>query len=469
MKKISDIVESYRDEITRHTSELIRIPSVESPERPGMPFGENVDKALRYVLELAEELGLKTVYFDGYAGHVDVGEGDDLVGVLVHVDVVPEGRGWELPAFGGEVHDNRVYGRGAVDDKGPVIASLFALKALQDLGTPLKKRVRLIVGTHEECPSGWTDLHRYFENYPRPEQGFSPDAAFPVIYGEKGLLNFSLQYMVAPDLEPVQVISLAGGEAPNMVPDYCEAELSVEESGAVDLLANHRAYVEQTGCPVTLEQRAVGRYIVSANGVSAHASTPEEGVSAISRVIDFLAQCPGLNASIAAFAASYAEKIGFDVNGEGLGCAFEDEASGRLTCNVGQVSIKDGNVILTVNLRYPVSSAGETVTAGIKNALAGTGMKFHLIDDSEPLFVPTDDELVVKLMDAYARETGDTTTGPLTIGGGTYARALPKGVAFGPRLPGRPNLAHQKDEYIEIEDLIIATRIYASALLALAE
>ncbi len=468
MEKIKKIVDSCKDDIVRHTSELIQIKSVEGEEKPGKPFGEGVDKALSYMLDLAKSFGFETANADGFAGHADIGDGDDLVGVLVHLDVVPEGTGWDMPAFGGEVRGNRIYGRGAVDNKGPAVASLFAMKALKESALPLKKRIRLIFGTHEEATSGWSDLNYYFAKYPRPDTGFSPDAEFPVIYGEKGLLNFSLHRTLTPDDSPVQIENLKGGNAPNMVPDYCEAELTVDESFRHKFEDNFHSYIKKSGYPLSLEEREDGKRVLRSKGVSVHASTPEKGTNALSFIFDFLSQCPGLNASAGEFSKNYREKIGFQVNGESIGCQFKDDISGPLTFNAGVAAGDREKIDLSVNIRYPITLEGAKVIEGIKRALEGTGVEVKSVGDVKPLFVPKDDELVQKLMEAYRVETGDYTSGPITIGGGTYARALPKGVAFGALFPGKEMLAHEKNEYIEIEDLISATRIFASALYALA-
>ncbi|MFO7848960.1 MAG: Sapep family Mn(2+)-dependent dipeptidase, partial [Spirochaetia bacterium] len=312
-----------------------------------------------------------------------------------------------------------------------------------------------------------SDLKYYFDRYARPDIGFSPDAEFRVIHGEKGILNFSLHYTFKADELPVQIVKLKGGNAPNMVPDYCEAELAVDETFRQDFEDNFNSYVKKSGHPVSLEEADDGKTVIKAEGVSVHASTPEKGTNAISFIFDYLAQCQGLNASAAEFSINYRDKIGFQVHGESVGCELKDDISGPLTFNAGVAGGDKEKIDLTVNIRYPISFEGEKVIEGIKGALDGTGIEAGAAGDVKPLFVPKNDELVQKLMDAYREETGDYASGPITIGGGTYARALPKGVAFGALFPGKEKLAHEKNEYIEIDDLISATRIFASAMYAL--
>ncbi|HHY13423.1 MAG TPA: Sapep family Mn(2+)-dependent dipeptidase, partial [Thermoanaerobacterales bacterium] len=178
-------IERYRNDIIKSVQEQIKIKSVKGESKPGMPFGEGPREALEHALKLSEELGFKTKNVDGYAGHAEYGEGDDIVGVLVHLDVVPEGTGWVHPPYGGEIHDGKIYGRGTIDNKGPAIAALYALKALKDSGVNMKRRVRIIFGTDEE--SGWEDMDYYMENEENPMCGFSPDALFPIINSEKGI------------------------------------------------------------------------------------------------------------------------------------------------------------------------------------------------------------------------------------------------------------------------------------------
>ena len=466
MDALKALVDGYESEVVVRTRELIRIESVESEAKARMPFGEGIGRALEYVLDLAGTLGFETANADGYAGHADLGGGEPIVGVLVHLDVVPEGNGWTHPAFGGEVHGEHIYGRGAVDNKGPCIAVLYAMKALRELAVPLSSKVRLIFGTHEESTSGWSDLRYYFGKFPRPALGFSPDARFPVIYGEKGLLNFRLAQPLTGDGEPVQLIALRGGNAPNMVPDFCEAELAAQGSAAENLEKTVEEYASGVDCPLSLKRRD-GRVLLRAEGVSAHGSRPELGKNAISHLFAVLSRCPGLNASVSAFARLYQQRIGFQLNGQSIGCGFADDISGKLTFNVGMAEGDAKRIALTVNVRYPIASEGDKVIGGIREALADTGIGFELIGDAKPLLVSKDDALVRALMEAYRQETGDREGQPITIGGGTYARALPKAVAFGPVFPGQEDLAHQKDERIAVGDLMAATRIYASALQAL--
>lgn len=460
-------VEGLRDQIILHTQELVRIKSVKSEAKPGMPFGEGIHHALEYVLELAASLGFETKNYDGYCGHVEIGQGDELVGILVHLDVVPEGSNWSYPPYGAEIHDGKIYGRGAIDDKGPTIAALFAMKAVTDCGIQLNKRVRLIIGTDEE--SGSEDLHYYFAREESPSIGFSPDAEFPAIYGEKGILIFNLEKEFSKSCscccDGVKILSVQGGNAPNMVPDYCEAVISGKDLTPVKVALEKYAANEQ----VRLEWEENGaNMLIKSYGVSSHGSLPEHGVNAVSQLVVFLASLDLQSCDLCDFLKFYAEKIGMEYYGESIGCGLKDEVSGNLIFNVGMIDLNENGVKVVVNIRYPITNTEAEVYAGMEREIQGSGVQIVRRNSMDPLYVPKDDELVVKLMSVYRELTGDQSE-PITIGGGTYARSVKKAVAFGPLFPGQPELAHQKDEYMGVEDLILNTKIYAKAIGALAE
>ncbi len=465
MENIDRLIKSSQEEIIQSVCELIRIKSVKSDKMQGKPFGDGVGQALEYMLEKSKSMGFETENASGYAGHADFGEGEEMLGVLVHLDVVPEGDDWDYPPFGGEVHQGKIYGRGAIDNKGPAVASLYAMKVLKELGVEPKRKIRLIFGTDEE--SGWEDMEYYFRRYPKPELGYSPDASFPVIHGEKGIQIFRLLQDLKADEKPIQIICLEGGNAPNMVPDRCEVELAMAEN-IKQMLGNALdEFTKKTGYKLHLEPKGE-HMVIKAKGVSAHGSRPQKGKNAISHLLLFLAQCPGLNESFKQFATWFQEKIGLEVNGESIGCGFEDDVSGKLMFNVGVILATSTTLSMTINTRSPIGIKAEDVFDGIRKELIEDVMRLKIDEIIDPLYVPKDDELVQQLMKVYRDVTGDLESKPITIGGGTYARALPKGVAFGALFPGQDELAHQKNECIAIEDLIKMTIIYAKALYVLA-
>ena len=469
-KSLEKKVENYKDDIVSSLQEIIKIKSVEAKPKEGMPFGEGVDRSLRKFLEIADGLGLKTKNVDGYAGHVEIGEGDEIFGILCHLDVVPEGTNWTYPPYAAEIHDDKMYGRGTIDDKGPAIASLYALKAIEESDIKLNKRVRLILGTDEE--SGWEGLDYYFTKEPKPDIAFSPDAQYPVIHAEKGILIFDINYELEADGEDFsnksgfkyEVLSLKGGNAPNMVPDSCEVIIKTDYDQSLEKTFND--FVQKTDYNLEIEKFNKNRYKITSNGVSAHGSMPEKGKNAISMMLAFLGELDKL--SIGHFIDFYNKKIGMEYYGEKIGCNISDDVSGRLIFNVGQIDYEDSLIKTTINIRYPVTSSKDEVVEGIKNSIDDYEAYIEMKNHQEPLYVPKDDPLVQNLMNVYRKITGDKDSQPIAIGGGTYARAVPKGVAFGALFPGEEELAHQKDEYIKLDDLYKNTLIIASAIKALA-
>lgn len=460
------LVESYKEDIVKSTQDIIKIKSVEDEAKPGMPFGKGVNQALESALELGKQMGFKVENFDGYAGHADLGDGEEVIGILAHLDVVPEGEGWTYPPYGGEIHDGKIYGRGTIDDKGPAIAAMYAMKALKMSGVSLSKKIRIIFGTNEE--SSWKGINYYLDKVKAPDMAFTPDADFPVIHGEKGILMFNLTKDLNVNNDgDIKIKSIKGGHRANMVPDSCTVIIDVEDNKKEYIIEKLKQYINETGYEIYLEEKE--DLIITSKGKSAHGSLPQSGKNAISQLMIFLSKLEGIIGDIKDFIDTYSEKIGMEYNGQSIGCGLEDEESGKLTFNVGVIEINDNKADLTVNVRYPITYNSETVYNGMRDALKETGIELKEEEDMKPIYMPVDHPLVEKLMNVYREITGDTETKPITIGGGTYARAMENAVAFGPLFPGQEELAHQKDEYIGIDDLIKSTKIYAKALYELAK
>ncbi len=456
-------VDDLRKDIVKSTQEIIGIKSVKDSPMKGMPFGKGVNDCLEYALKLSGEMGLKIKNFDNYAGHSDLGHGDEVVGILVHLDVVPEGDNWTYHPYAGEIHDGKIYGRGTIDDKGPAIACLYAMKVLKDSGVELNKKIRIIFGTDEE--SGWQGIDYYLRHEKAPDMAFTPDADFPAIHGEKGIQIFDLKKNFKGNLKEngIQVTKIKGGNRPNMVPDYCEAHFISDRSIKHTL----DTYAKKYNVKLEVIENE-GKSIIKSYGVSAHGSLPESGQNAISQLMVFLSTIDLADGDIADFIKFYSDKIGMEYYGQSIGCGFKDEESGKLIFNVGIIDLDEDNVNLSINTRYPITSSSEEVFAGIEKVLKGTGIEVDLHEHKAPIYLPKDHELIQKLMKVYRDFTGDDGE-PITIGGGTYARAMDNAVAFGPLFPGQPELAHQKDEYMAIEDLIKITKIYTNALYELAK
>ena len=464
-QQVSEWIEAHRQEIVETTQALLQIPSVEGKAAPGAPFGAETRQALDYSLSVTERYGLATKNLDGYAAHAEwtapgVAPDAPIVGVLAHVDVVPAGEGWAHPPFGAEIDNGKIYARGATDDKGPAMAALWALLAVRECAVPLTRRIRLILGANEE--SGFGCVKHYFAHEEMPVTGFTPDAMFPLVYAEKGIANAVLTQPVPPEGGPIHIASLSGGQRPNMVPDTAKALLKGEMPLAA-VIARLNAVVG-----VTTQELGDGTLRVMAKGVSAHGSTPENGVNAVAVLCDALLLLDHHEDQIAVIQQirAWAE----DTTGGALGIAGQDDVAGPLTCNLGVAALEDGQMSLTFNIRYPVTWNSETLRGCLEAGIVGSGWNLNSLTDQAPLYVPLDDPLVSTLLQVYRDETGDETA-PLTMGGGTYARAMQKGIAFGPGFrdadpsDGGP---HEKDECWPVEHLIRATKIYARALARLA-
>ncbi|SNS67699.1 succinyl-diaminopimelate desuccinylase [Anaerovirgula multivorans] len=463
-----EIVEAMRGEIIKNTQEIVRIKSVENDAKEGMPFGEGVNEALEYALNLCDDIGLKTKNFDGYAGHADLGEGEEVVGILVHLDVVPEGdvNTWSYPPYEAHIHDGKIFGRGTIDDKGPAMAAIYAMKAIKESNISLNKKIRIIFGTNEE--SGWECMKHYLSKEKAPDMAFTPDAEYPVIYGEKGIITFDYEKNFKDACNcSVKIKSIKGGNRPNMVPDYCEALLYAKDEKVLSIKNAFDEFIKKNNYKIEMMVKD-HRIIIKSYGISAHGSTPENGQNAISQLMEFLGEMNLSGCDVGDFIKFYKDKIGMAYYGESAGCELEDRDSGKLIFNVGIIDLNEEKVKLTVNIRYPITYTIEKVMNGIRETLEGSAITTNIIRHKKPIYLPKEHELVQKLMGVYKKITGNDAQ-PITIGGGTYARVMNNAVAFGPLFPGQEKTAHQKDEYISIEDLIKNTEIYAHALYELAK
>ena len=461
---LNELAEGYKDEIISSTQELIRIKSVAGEPKPGAPFGEGPSQALDKALEIADRLGFQTKNLDGYIGYAEFGQGEEYVAVLAHLDVVPEGEGWTYPPYGGEIHDGKIYGRGSLDNKGPAVSALYALKALKDSNLPISKRVRIVFGTEEE--TGSADIEHYLEREAPPVWGFTPDGEFPAIYAEKGSLTFD----IAKDLEPVpsmvEIKSIQSGTASNIVPDKATAEIVT--SNPASIVSECQRFADEAGYNLTAVQKD-GSAIVTSIGLASHGATPYNGKNAAMQLIAFLGTL-NLSESDMKDALDFLNsKIDMETDGKSFGLAMEDEPSGNLTFNVGIVNATAEQITLTLNIRYPVTHTSDEVMGIFNQTIEGTGFEIgDSMRDSKPLYYPIDTPLIKTLTEVYARETGRNDSA-MAVGGNTYAKEMPNIVASGPLMPGQVDVMHQVNEYIAISDLMNMTRIYAQDIYELAK
>ncbi len=451
-EKVFAYLDAHAEAYAQQLSRWVEVPSVKDTPTPGAPFGAEVRRMLDMAIRDAEAFGYVARDFDGYACDFTLpGESEEAIAVLGHLDVVPAGDNWATPPFTATRDGDRIYARGTSDDKGPALAALYAMNAIKAAGIPLKKSIRMILGCDEE--SGWEDMAYYCTHADMPEVGFSPDASFPIINTEKGMIHGFFTAPLADD--GLQVLKLWTGERVNVIPGESKALLC----GGQELADRVAAYAKKTALPYTAEVTAEGVW-VTAEGVPGHSAYPEGRRNAIGMMLLLLREL-GVTGAL----KTLADVVGLEHDGASLGCACSDDISGALTCNMGILHVEHGNVTASLDLRCPV----EANLADLANAIRAhlPGFSVDSLEIKEPHHVPADSKLVRSLLDAYTEVTGEPAA-PQSTGGGTYAKVLRQGVAYGAAFPEDEDLAHQANEYISIPQMVKAMKIYAAALIKLA-
>ncbi len=455
-QQLNNWIDLHRDDIVEVLSDLIRCPSVKStPIDDTMPFGRGIADALDYMMSLAAKYGFSAKNLDGYAGYIDSPpHGKEMIGVLTHLDVVPAGEGWTFDPFGAAIDAGRLYGRGTMDDKGPAIAAFFAMLALKECGIPLSRRLRLIMGCDEE--SGLTCIDHYCKTEEIPTMSFSPDADYPLVNSEKNIYHAFYECAFSSD------ITIQCGERVNIVPLLAAAAVPFGMDEVARLVDGP---MKKIGFEYSLSSLEEGTRI-EVYGKASHSSHPENGRNALQALFYLLTLLP-LKGKDREIVHLLYDMFKLEYNGESLGLVREDE-SGTLTLNVGVMQWTHDGFEMQIDVRAPLSVTREEIEGAINARIAGSGIKCgsrtKFVDG---LYVPEDSELVVKLLGAYRDFTGDFRP-PIKIGGGTYARKLPNAVAFGIEFPEKGSVMHMPDEYIDIDDLILDTKILAHAMMALA-
>lgn len=457
----------YENQMIDDLKGLLSIESVRDHSKASKdaPVGPGPRQALDYMYELAKRDGFSTHDVDHIAGRIEAGQGEDVLGILCHVDVVPAGDGWDSDPFDPVVTDDAIIARGTLDDKGPTIAAYYAVKILNDMNVDWKKRIHMIIGTDEE--SDWKCTDRYFQTEEMPTLGFAPDAEFPAIHGEKGITTFDLiQDQINEDVdEPdYELLNFESGQRYNMVPDHAEARVLVKEN-MTDVIQNFEYFVEQNELQgeSTVDS---GILILTVEGKAVHGMDPSLGVNAGLYLLKFLSSL-NLDKSAKDF-VEFNNRYLFDSHfGEKMGMKFHTDVMGDVTTNIGIIKYDNKEAgRYGVNLRYPQGFEFEEAVERFTNEIKDIGFSLELGKVQKPHYVDKDDPFVEKLVKAYRNQTGDMTE-PYTIGGGTYARNLDKGVAFGAMFEDTEDLMHQKNEYMTKKQLINATSIYLEAIYAL--
>lgn len=443
----------YKDEVVKEIQNAVRVKSVKEAPLPGMPFGEGPAKALDHFMNLAEKLGFKAEKFDNYAMHIDMGEGKETLGILAHVDVVPEGDNWTYPPYSGTIADGKIYGRGTLDDKGPAIISLFAMKAIADSGIKLNKKIRMILGADEE--SGSACLKYYFGELkmPYPDIAFTPDSSFPVTYAEKG----SVRVKIKKKFSTLKDVVIKGGNAFNSVSNEANGVIPVDMLGEVKN-KNKVEFVKEGNV-----------YKIFSAGIPAHGAHPEKGYNAISALFEVLKDIEVKNEELKGLVAFFDKFIKMETDGKSFGVKCTDGETGDLTLNLGKINLENNELEIWIDMRVPVKVKNEQIIETIKKNTEDYGYEFLLHSNTQPLYVAKDSFLVSTLMNIYKELTGDNAAQPVAIGGGTYAKYAKNAVAFGALLPDQEDRMHQRDEYLEISKIDKLLQIYVEAIYRLAK
>lgn len=440
-----------KDEMIESIRQSMRIASVRSEACQDAPYGVGPKIALDHALALGKSMGFKTGNVDNRLGWIEYGEGEEMVGILGHLDVVPAGEGWLHPAWGAEIHDGVLWGRGCVDDKGPIIGAIYALKAIRDLGLPIDRRIRIMFGTDEE--NGSSCAHYYVTNgYEMPTIGFTPDAEFPAIFYEKGI-TFIHAGKKVEDKGNIEIESLEGGSVINIVPGKCKMIVN----GPIKVNTSDKVTVEEVE----------GKTVITATGVETHASGPSKGVNAIILLLEAVKD-NDFGGDFQKMLDFILEKIGRETNGETLGTHYFDEETGETTVNLGLIKYNGEEMSFAIDTRYPNNAKQEVVDAKMEEAFAAYGFEVTKKVNAPSLYVPLDSELITKLKRVYTEETGDEQEA-ISIGGGTYAKEFPNMVAFGPIFPHEESTIHKPNEHVTIESLMKSNQIIAAAMYELAK
>lgn len=463
-----EFVKNNEENIINTISELVKFNSVSNETgNPDMPFGKECKEVLERTLEIAKTMGFRTKNIDGYCGYIEFGEGTELVGIIGHLDIVPAKMedGWTSSPFEATVRDGKLYGRGTIDDKGPVIASLFAMKAVAD-NCKINKRVRLIIGLNEEKDSKC--MARYKETEEIPTISFSPDANFPAIYAEKGILSLALTNTFS--LDNFEIIEIdTQNNALNVVPKY--ASITLKYTG------NSEMPQFETADNIKVENLDCSTIKIISTGIAAHAAHPSLGKNAVYNLVNYLLKY---------FKNEYLETLIhlgiFEIESPEFlsrkdidyATEFEDNSviqdeSGILTSNIACLEYENGKLTIKINLRVPVKTKLDDIILQYKKlANIFENIEVKTLSASDALYVEKDSFLVTTLVDIFNKATG-TKNEAIAIGGGTYARCFPNCIAYGPTMPNDKDMCHQVDEYIELSKLFLATNIYAEAIYELAK
>lgn len=474
----------YKSEMIRVLTELVALPTF---KREGMPqhlnphiikLGETLEKLAR-----AFELEFRNTG-DRIFEIILAGTAKGAIGAFTHGDVVPvENANWRVKhqrrfdPFQLKILGDRMYGRGASDNKASIVAALFALKIIKESGFSIGRTIRLFVETTEE--TGGSGIEYYKQRHGLPGYNIVLDGRYPVGVAEKGFGVVMAKFPVR-EAEGIggEIVEVTGGGAINQVPYQARATIIAASPRSLNrqLSPEVAAYVKAKGgnfrILLSTDRR---RLIVTVIGEGTHSARPDRGVNPVSRLFDFLNtirdRAPLKRNHFTDAAAYVADNWGIDDYGKKLGIDYADDFMGRLTAVLTTVKVEKGVLHVAVNPRAPRGKEPEQLIGEISEKLAAwrdrrgipltfdINIKRYMYRDPKGLWIKT-------LLDTFTALTG-LAPKPRSSNGYTSARQLPNGIQFGPGMPGERGTAHKKNEFKTLSNFLRDVQILTETFLRL--
>lgn len=463
-KTLEHYIDEHFQETLKDIQKIVKIKTVKEESTNGAPFGLGLKKGLEETLKIAKDLGFKTVNLDNYIGYAEFGEGEEYIGVLGHIDVVPEGEHskWSVPPFSGEIVGKNMISRGALDNKGPIISALHSMKALKECVQTFNQRVRIIFGTNEE--SGDEDIKYYLSKEKAPKYAFTPDGQFPVVFSEKGIYTFSFKDSFLK--EKTSILDIVGGTRSNVVPE--EAKVLLKKDLSEKIIKELEKF-KDTPCKFEVSEKESCLEVIC-KGIPAHASSPQRGVNPITWLFRFLNRVTPEEDSLKRFVNFMDKVVGIETDGSGLSIETKNEETGDLTLSCGIAKIieeKESSIYVKFNIRYPVTTDEKKLDTTLDKIGRENNVEFVKENHNAPLYFPKEHPLVEKLQKVF-KDVTDRDDKPVALGGGTYAKLMPNTVAFGPNFKEFRGNPHGFDEKMDIDMLKQGMLMYALGVLELA-
>lgn len=428
-------VSLFKEEITKIETDfykglnrIMKINSVKSTPEKNAPFGLGPKLALDEAILLSKELGFKTKIINNAVGYAQLGDDDNnYIGIVGHLDVVAEGDDWDYPPFDLTLDNGIFYGRGILDNKGPIIANLYALYVLKKINYPLTKTVRIIFGTDEE--SGSADIPLYLEKENPPLYGYTPDCKYPAVYGERGMIRLEIE-------TPITDNSLSS-------------------------LTHFEGNFDRSAIPDTLKVTVNNKDFLI-KGKRAPSNAPELGENVITLFAKKMVSENLVTGNLRTFLIWLDNCLHNQHDGSGLKINYHDQESGDLSLTPFDLKFEENNIKLGLSIRYPVTMKKEDLLRKLQNSLLKSST-LHVIRELPATFFDKNHPMIASMTQVYEELTG-LDGYPVTTTGATYARTMPNIVAFGPSFPGQKGIAHNKNEYMSQKDLLKNLEIYTYLL-----